>query len=288
MSSSRQTNNFQDASAQQMRGAHAAPKRKGKRPAVIALSVLLVVLIAVGVGGFAYVAWQQGEMDRAAQQQANTPEPATPEQVQPAQPEDSRVQNPINFAELKEQNPEVYAWIYVPGTDVNLPVVQSTTDDNFYLNHNIDGDYAVEGAIYSQSMNAADFSDPVTVLYGHNLVNGSMFSTLHYFENEDFFAQHDTMYIYTIGHMLTYKVVSAYQYDDRHILNSFDFSDPSVVRTYFDHVMAPNSLVENVRQGVTLQTTDKIVQLSTCTDTVNHTDTRYLVTGVLTDDQPTY
>ena len=288
MSSSRQTNNSQDASAQQMRGAHAAPKRKGKRPAVIALSVLLVVLIAVGVGGFAYVAWQQGEMDRAAQQQANTPEPATPEQVQPAQPEDSRVQNPINFAELKEQNPEVYAWIYVPGTDVNLPVVQSTTDDNFYLNHNIDGDYAVEGAIYSQSMNAADFSDPVTVLYGHNLVNGSMFSTLHYFENEDFFAQHDTMYIYTLGHILTYKVVSAYQYDDRHILNSFDFSDPSVVRTYFDYVMAPNSLVENVRQGVTLQTNDKIVQLSTCTDTVNHTDTRYLVTGVLTDDQPTY
>ncbi len=288
MSSSRQTNNSQDASAQQMRGAHAAPKRKGKRPAVIALSVLLVVLIAVGVGGFAYVAWQQGEMDRAAQQQANTPEPATPEQVQPAQPEDSRVQNPINFAELREQNPEVYAWIYVPGTDVNLPVVQSTTDDNFYLNHNIDGDYAVEGAIYSQSMNAADFSDPVTVLYGHNLVNGSMFSTLHYFENEDFFAQHDTMYIYTLGHILTYKVVSAYQYDDRHILNSFDFSDPSVVRTYFDYVMAPNSLVENVRQGVTLQTTDKIVQLSTCTDTMNHTNTRYLVTGVLTDDQPTY
>ena len=288
MSSSRQTNTSQDASAQQMRGAHAAPKRKGKKPAIIALTVLLVVLVAVGVGGFAYVAWQQGEMDRAAQQQANTPEPATPEQVQPAQPEHDRVQNPINFAELKEQNPEVYAWIYIPGTDVNLPVVQSTTDDNFYLNHNVDGDYAVEGAIYSQSMNAADFSDPVTVLYGHNLVNGSMFSTLHYFENEDFFAQHDTMYIYTIGHILTYKVVSAYQYDDRHILNSFDFSDPSVVRTYFDYVMAPNSLVENIRQGVTLQTTDKIVQLSTCTDTVNHTDTRYLVTGVLTDDQPTY
>lgn len=288
MSCSRQTNTPQDASAQQMRGAHAAPKRKGKRPAIIALSVLLVALIAVGVGGFAYVAWQQGEMDRAAQQQVSTPEPATPEQVQPAQAEASRVQNPINFAELKEQNPEVYAWIYVPGTDVNLPVVQSTTDDNFYLNHNIDGDYAVEGAIYSQSMNAADFSDPVTVLYGHNLVNGSMFSTLHYFENEVFFAQHDTMYIYTIGHILTYKVVSAYQYDDRHILNSFAFSDPSVIRTYFDYVMAPNSLVENVRQGVTLQTTDTIVQLSTCTDTVNHTDTRYLVTGVLTDDQPTY
>ena len=291
MTSTRQNDTSQDVSAQQMHGAHAAPKRGGKKPAIIALSVLLVVLVAAGVGGLAFVAWQQGEMDRAAQQQADTPEPATPEQVQSDEstlPEDGRVQNPVNFATLKEQNPEVYAWIYVPGTDVNLPVGQSTTDDNYYLNHNIDGDYAVEGAIFSQSMNAADFSDPVTVLYGHNLVNGSMFSTLHYFENEDFFSQHDTMYVYTIGHILTYKVVSAYQYDDRHILNSFDFSDPSVVRTYFDYVMAPNSLVENVREGVTLQTTDKIVQLSTCTDTVNHTDTRYLVTGVLIDDQPTY
>lgn len=277
-------------------GAHAAQgsaASRGKRKrGVVPLVVLLVVLLAIGIAGFAYVAWQQGEMDRSAQQQRDTPQPEVPaasEQTQDvAQSADDRVANPIDFATLKAQNSEIYAWIYVPGTDVNLPVVQSTTDDNFYLDHNIDGDYAVEGAIYSQSMNHADFSDPVTVLYGHYLVNGSMFSTLHYFENEEFFAQHDVIYIYELGHILTYRVVSAYQYDDRHILNSFDFSDPTVLRSYFDYVMAPNSLVENVREGVTLQTTDKILQLSTCTDSVNHTDTRYIVTGVLIDDQPTY
>lgn len=279
----------QDVSAQHARGAHAAPKQQQKKPMVIVLIVLLVVLLAVGIGGFAYVAWSNSEMDKAAQEQASTPVPEVPASPETEEPEqDNRVQNPIDFPALKVDNSDIYAWIYVPGTDVNLPVLQSLTDDNFYLDHNADGDYANEGAIYSQSMNSTDFSDPVTVLYGHNLVNGSMFSTLHYFENADFFAEHDTFYIYTLGHILTYQVVSAYQYDDRHILNSFDFSDPAVVREYFDSVLNPASLVSNVREGAQLQATDKIVQLSTCTDTVLHTDTRYLVTGVLVDDQPTF
>ncbi len=285
----KQQHTDQGASAQHARGAHAAPKQgKGKKkPSVIALAVLLVVLVAVGVGGFAYYAWSNAEMDKAAQEQAAAPVPEVPAAIEEPE-QDNRVQNPIDFPSLKLKNSDIYAWIYVPGTDVNLPVLQSLQDDNYYLRRNADGDYANEGAIYSQSMNSTDFSDPVTVLYGHYLENGSMFSTLHYFENADFFAEHDTFYIYTLGHILTYRIVSAYQYDDRHILNSFDFSDPAVVREYFDSVLNPASLVANVREGAQLQTTDKIVQLSTCTDTILHTDTRYLVTGVLVDDQPTY
>lgn len=289
MSNNRQDNHEQDALPQHTRGAHAAAKQKKTKPTVIALVALLVVLLVAGVGGFAYVAWSNAEMNRAAQEQAATPVPEPVQTSEEPETQDNRVQNPINFSELKTKNPDIYAWIYVPGTDVNLPVLQSLVDDNYYLRRNADGDYANEGSIYSQSMNSTDFSDPVTVLYGHYLENGSMFSTLHYFENEDFFAEHDTFYIYTMGHVLTYKIVSAYQYDDRHILNSFDFSDPAVVQDYFTNtVMNPPSLVANVRSGVTLQATDTIVQLSTCTDTILHTDTRYLVTGVLTDDQPTY
>lgn len=265
-------------------GAHAT-KQKSKG-GVIVLSLLLIVLIAAGIGGAVYYFTQSAEMDQAAQEQKSTPQPATPEQSTD-QTVSELPENPIDFVSLKADNPDIYAWIYVPGTDVNLPVLQSVTDDNYYLDHNADGEYAVEGAIYSQSMNKTDFSDPVTVLYGHNLVNGSMFSTLHYFEDSEFFAGHDTMYVYMLGHILTYKIVAAYQYDDRHILNSFDFSDSSVVRTYFDYVMDPTSMVVNVRDGVQLQSSDKILQLSTCTDTIYHTDTRYLVTGVLISDQQT-
>ena len=140
-----------------------------------------------------------------AEEMKNTPEPVV---EQPAQDTaDNRVENPIDFTSLKQENPDIYAWIHVPGTDVNLPVLQSATNDFLYLDHNKDGDYAIEGAIYTEMANDTDFSDPVTVLYGHNLQNGTMFSTLHYFENEDFFNEHDTLYIYTPGHALTYRVV---------------------------------------------------------------------------------
>lgn len=207
----------------------------------------------------------------------------------PAAEEDSHVANPIDFANLRLENPDIYAWIYIPDTNVNYPVLQNPTDDSYYLKHDKDGNYSEAGAIYSQLANKTDFSDPVTVLYGHNMNSGGMFATLHYFENKEFFDSHEDMYIYTDGHIYTYRVVSAYQYDNRHILNSFNFTDPAVVQQYFNTVLNPDSLVKNVREGVQLSAdSDKIVQLSTCTGDANHLVRRYLVTGVLVNDQQTY
>ena len=248
--------------------------------------VLLVVLVCAAIAGGAYLVWQNAQIAKSAEEAATTPEPEAPTTSQDAA--DPRVENPIDFASLRLENPDIYAWIYIPGTDVNYPVVQHPTDDTFYLKHNKDGEWSEEGAIYTQLANKTDFSDPVTVIYGHNLVQGTMFTTLHRFENKDFFDSHEDMYLYTDGHILTYRVIAAYQYDNRHILNSFNFSDPTIVQQYFDSVLSPDSLVENVREGTTLTSSDKIVQLSTCTGDSNHIVRRYLVTGVLVSDQPTY
>lgn len=257
-----------------------------KRPQIAALVVLLVVLVCAAIAGGAYLVWQNAQIAKSAEEAATTPEPEAPTTSQDAA--DPRVENPIDFASLRLENPDIYAWIYIPGTDVNYPVVQHPTDDTFYLKHNKDGEWSEEGAIYTQLANKTDFSDPVTVIYGHNLVQGTMFTTLHRFENKDFFDSHEDMYLYTDGHILTYRVIAAYQYDNRHILNSFNFSDPTVVQQYFDSILSPDSLVENVREGTTLTSSDKIVQLSTCTGDSNHIVRRYLVTGVLVSDQPTY
>lgn len=266
---------------------HSAPtaKQKARKRSIIMLSVLLALLLCGVAAGVGYMVWQQSELDRAAQQIKDTPTPII-EQLAGEEP-DTLINNPIDFVSLKSENPDIYAWIHIPNTEVNLPVLQSVENDNFYLDHNRNKEYAIEGAIYSQMSNDTDFSDPVTVLYGHNLVNGSMFSTLHYFENEDFFNANDTMYIYTPGHVLTYRIISAYLYDDRHILNSYDFKSPSVLQSYFDSVTHPDSLLVNTRPDTKLSIDDKIVQLSTCMSDTNHTNSRYIVTGVLIDDQPT-
>ena len=67
-------------------------------------------------------------------------------------------------------------------------------------------------------------------------------------------------------------------------MNSFNFSDPVVVRQYFDYVMHPAMIPMNVREGVALEDDDRLVVLSTCMTDTNY---RFLVNGVLIDDMPT-
>lgn len=253
------------------RGTHA---KKNSR-SVVTLRVVLAVLIVMVLAGIGYLVWSQMQMDSALQQQESNEVPQT-EQL---------VKNPIDFQSLKAENNDIYAWIYIPNTKVNLPILQHVENDNYYLDHDQDGNYSVAGAIFTQSMNSTDFSDPVTVIYGHNMKNDGMFASLHYFEDPDFFNENDTFYIYTQNKILIYTIASAYQYDNRHIMNSFDFSDPKVRESYFESVSNPDSLVVNKRDDVQLTEDSKIVQLSTC---VGQDNVRYIVTGVLVDEQATY
>ena len=103
----------------------------------------------------------------------------------------------VSFDELMEINPDIYAWIYIPNTNVDYPVARSTSDgdDSFYLEHNVYRQYQFSGTIYSEIKNQPDFHDRVTVLYGHNMLNGSMFATLHNFADPDFFEQNNTIFI---------------------------------------------------------------------------------------------
>lgn len=192
--------------------------------------------------------------------------------------------SPVNLATLHEINSDVYAWIRIPGTHVDYPIAQSTISDNYYLHRSIYKRYLFAGMIYTQSCNRTDFRDPVTVVYGHNMRSTTMFSTLHYFEDPTFFNQHDTFYIYTLDRVLTYKIVSAYRYDNRHIMNSFNFNEPAVLQSFQQHTLDPLSTLRNVRSGVTLDENSKLVVLSTCMS--NDKNARYLVNGVLINDVP--
>ena len=194
------------------------------------------------------------------------------------------VDNPIDFDSLKNVNTDIYAWIRIPDTNVDYPIVQSTdTDDGFYLNHDVERKSKFAGSIYSEKQNSKDFSDPNTVLYGHNMLNGSMFRTLHKFRDKAFFDSHKYIYVYTPGHILTYEVCAAYKYDNRHILNSFNFSDPNVFADYIEYVKNPKSMVKFTRDAG-LNENSKLLTLSTCIGDKNY---RFLVQGVLINDEPT-
>ena len=100
--------------------------------------------------------------------------------------------NPINWDKLCEKNSDVYAWIRVPGTSINYAVAQANEnlENDFYLRHSIQKTYSFAGMIYTRKNNAKDFSEPLTVMYGHNMRNGSMFGTLRRFEENSFFEKY--------------------------------------------------------------------------------------------------
>ena len=96
---------------------------------------------------------------------------------------------PIDFDALWETNKDVYAWITIPGTVIDYPILQHETDDSYYLNYTIDGVEGYPGCIYTERVNSKEFTDNNTVIYGHNMRNGTMFTDLHKFRDADFFPK---------------------------------------------------------------------------------------------------
>ena len=209
----------------------------------------------------------------------NLPTTSTSSTVLPA--------NPIDFKSIQAENPDVCAWIQVDGIEViDYPILQSSpeADDNFYLDHDINGAQKRAGSIYIQKLNQKDFRDPNTLIYGHNMLNGTMFGQLKKFKNKSFFEENRNIYIYTPGHILKYEIISAFVYDDRHILNSFNFDIENECQEFFDECINPTSFTKQVLEGATLTTNDNIITLSTCT---SNDSERYLVVGKLISDTKT-
>ena len=216
---------------------------------------------------------QEVSEERSEEREEPEPEPPAEEEI---------VKIPINFEELQAVNPDAYAWIRIPDTQVDYPVMQTDGEDqSYYLNHTINREEKLSGSIYTEKLNSRDFSDPNTLIYGHNMKNGSMFHDLRYFSDQEFFDEHPYIYIYMPDRMLTYEVVASYEYDDRHILYAFDFSDEEVFASYLEEVMHPRSMGAKVREGIELTTEDKLITLSTCTGVDT---TRRLVQAVLVED----
>lgn len=193
--------------------------------------------------------------------------------------EDSPVEIPIDFEALRARNPDVYAWITIPGTAIDYPVLQNASDNTYYLNHTIDGVESPEGAIYTETYNSTDFEDPNTVIYGHDMANGSMFQNLLKYQDRDFFDANREVLIYTPDAIRRYRIFAAYLYDDRHILQSFDFDDKDVYRQYLESVFAIREMGACIDSEQAVTEDDRILTLSTCYGI--QADRRYLVQAVL-------
>ncbi|MDD4774375.1 MAG: class B sortase [Eubacteriales bacterium] len=171
----------------------------------------------------------------------------------------------IDFAALKAINDDIYAWIEIPGTAISYPVLRADNDNAYYLKHSSDGSYSAAGAIFTEDYNSKDFNDRNTVIYGHYMEDGTLFTGLHSFMDESFFTDNRYIYIHTPEKTLNYKIFAVYPYDTRHLLLSFDYSNPYVFGKVFDSVFGIRDMNASIADDISLDSeNDLILTLSTC------------------------
>lgn len=181
----------------------------------------------------------------------------------------------VDFEALKSINPDVIGWIYVGVEDISYPIVQAD-DNDYYLHRTVEGTENFAGSIFMEYKNSPDFTDPNTIIYGHNMKDLSMFAKLHFlYEYEDYLID-DTFWIITPEEAYEYQIFSMeYTVSDGnpYVL----FSGPSQEVADYIKTRSSQSVV-----GLPLGEYDensRIVTLSTCTSAYG--EGRFVVQGIL-------
>lgn len=256
---------------------------KKKWKIILCLGILICVVCLGTFGWITYKDYRARKDREAALAKIEDSDFTERDGEEPDLPEGLRHGDDIDFEQLEEINDELYAWIYVPGTKIDYPVAQSETDDSYYLKYNFKKEPEFAGCIYTEKYNKKDFSDPNTVMYGHNMKNGSMFQNLHEFEDGEFFDKHKYVFVYTPKKTYVYTIFAAYKYDNRHLLKSFDFDKEDVFENYLKNVLSTRQMSSHIREEQEVTKKDRILTLSTCVG--GEPDNRYLVQAVLTDER---
>lgn len=126
--------------------------------------------------------------------------------------------NMLDFAVLKSYNADTIAYLLIPDTPVSYPVLCSD-DNDYYLNHNIDGSEGYPGCLYIENYNSQDMSDAINVIYGHNMSNDTMFGTLNEYDDAAYREAHPYVLLYFAEEVRVYEVVIASAYSNEHLLS---------------------------------------------------------------------
>lgn len=187
----------------------------------------------------------------------------------------------IDLAALRKKNSDVQGWIFIPGTVVSYPVVYgSGKAATYYLTHTWTGDYGIVGSIFLEPANSSDFSNFNTVIYGHNMRNGSMFGSLSAFASQSYWKSHKNIYITTDAGAKCYQIFAAYEVSTSGTAYQLSFSSDKARQEFIDSCLKQSM----ISTGVTPTANDSIITLSTCTGS-GHT-TRWVVQAALKNTSP--
>lgn len=180
----------------------------------------------------------------------------------------------VDFEGLAAINPDIVGWIYSEDTPINYPIVQGT-DNSYYLKHLYTGEYNGAGSIFLDSRNSSDFSDRHTIVYGHHMQNGSMFSSLTGYKQQEYYEAHPILYLMTPEKNYEIKVFAGYVASVKDDAWQITFDSEESFQAWIGRAIEKSTFSSNI----TPVATDRIITLSTCS--YEFDNARYVLLGIL-------
>lgn len=203
----------------------------------------------------------------------STAETAAPTEA----PQESIVYPEVDFDSLLAVNKDVVAWIYVEDTKINYPVLQGD-DNRYYVSTLIDGRDNSAGSIFMDYRNHADLSDRHTILYGHNMKNGTMFADICSYRTQEYYDAHPIGLIMTPEQNYCFDIVAGYVASLADPAWQLEFVSDEDALQWLEDSIARSSFTSRVQPELG----DRIITLSTCSYEFN--EARFVLVGVIRED----
>jgi len=242
--------------------------------------ILVAIVVIVTISMFIRILVQRNNtvQDSAATTsatQSHTSPTLTPTPAPTLQPTPTPIPYVVSdrLAEVRAQNPDAVAWLTIPGTRIDDPVVCGT-DNDFYLKHDYLGNKDIAGAIYQDFRNTGSFAGRHSILYGHNMKDGTMFHNLRYFKEEDFARTNNRIILETLDGMTEWQVFASYvMTTDFYVIQTI-FSGDAEYQKFIDTLIEKSDF----DYGIDVTAEQQILTLLTCSYEVDNA--RFVVHAV--------
>ena len=180
---------------------------------------------------------------------------------------ETKTEKMLQLEELKKENNDIVAWLEIPNTKINYPVLQ-TSDNEYYMKHNYKKEKSGDGSIFLDKDYNWDTPSSNLLIYGHNNKNGNMFQDLLKYEDENYYTEHPTIQFTTVNEDCTYEIIAVFK------SRVYYKSEQNVFRYYYfinaENEEEYNNYVEESKKaslydtGKTAEYGDQLLTLSTC------------------------
>ena len=192
----------------------------------------------------------------------------------------------IDFDALQKVNPEIYAWLYIPGTAINAPIAQSeSSDSSYYQSHGPDRSENAKGCLYTHyRYSGKRFEEPVSVIYGKTQTAGGAFAGLEkLYHSAESLQQHQEVLLFTADAVLRYRVYCATEFSDVLISREYrEFQTEEKVSAFLEDLRNYRTLQRQTDDSVRVASDDRLLVLSTILS--RDADKRFLVVAKLVEN----